>query len=199
MAWLTTVDSNRRDERGRPVKRYRVEWYEIARDADGQPIPRYVNRPDSPPKMLRRRETYPTREAAQNRLDEINPRIARGQSPAAQRDAGNRPLSHYAQAWLDGLAGQVKPRVLADYRANYRRYVANARPLGDKTVALGDKAVAAITAADVRAFRAVLLAPRPRPAHMRRKGSDDGELVTLIRSTVKHACETLRRILDASS
>jgi hypothetical protein len=34
---------------------------------------------------------------------------------------------------------------------------------------------------------------------MRRKGSDDGELVTLIRSTVKHACETLRRILDASS
>jgi hypothetical protein len=34
--------------------------------------------------------------------------------------------------------------VLADYQANYRRYVE--KPLGDK-------AVAAITAADVRAFR----------------------------------------------
>src|SRR6478736_2503165 len=118
MAWITTIDSDRRDERGRPTKRYRVGWHEIARDADGQPIPRYPNRPDSPPRLVRRQETFDTREAAQSRVDEINPKIARGQSPAAQRDAGNRPLSHYAQAWLDGLAGQVKPRVLADYCAN---------------------------------------------------------------------------------
>jgi integrase len=150
MAWITTIDSNRRDERGRPMKRYRVEWYEIARDADGQPVLRYPARADSPPKLVRRQETFDTREAAQSCVDQINPRIARGQSPAAQRDAGNRPLSHYAQAWLDGLAGQVKPRVLADYRANYRRYVAQP---------LGDKAVAAITTANVRAFRAAL---RPR-------------------------------------
>jgi integrase len=189
MAWITTIDSNRRDERGRPMKRYRVEWYEIARDADGQPVLRYPARADSPPKLVRRQETFDTREAAQSRVDQINPRIARGQSPAAQRDAGNRPLSHYAQAWLDGLAGQVKPRVLADYRANYRRYVAQP---------LGDKAVAAITTANVRAFRAALLAPRPRPAHMRPKGCDDTELVTLSRSTVKHATETLRRILDVA-
>src|SRR4051812_32086898 len=120
MAWMTTVDSNRRDERGRPAKIYRVEWYEIARDDDGQPIPKYPNRPDGPPKTVRRRETFHNRDAAQDRVDEINPKIARGQSPAAQRDAGNRTLSHYANAWLDGLVGNVKPRVLADYRANYR-------------------------------------------------------------------------------
>jgi integrase len=44
MAWITAVDSNRRDDRGRPVKRYRVEWYEIARDEHGQAVPRYENR-----------------------------------------------------------------------------------------------------------------------------------------------------------
>jgi len=191
MAWITTLESGRRDERGRPIKRYRVGWHEIARDADGQSIPRYPNRNDSPPMLVRRQETYRTREAAQARVDEINPKIAHGLSPAAQRDAGNRPLSHYAQAWLDGLVGQVKPRVLADYLANYRRYVAEP---------LGNKAVASITAAEVRAFRAALLAPRPRPAQMRRKGTDDDavEHVTLSRSTVKHAFTTLRRILDVA-
>jgi integrase len=191
MAWIATIETSRRDGRGRPVKRYRVEWYEIARDADGQPIPRYTNRPDGPPKLVRRQETYDTREAAQNRVDEINPKIARGQSPAAQRDAGNRPLSHYAQAWVDGLAGQVKPRVLADYRANYRRYVSEP---------LGDRAVASITAADVRRWRAALMTPRPRPAHSRPKGiaDADAELVTLSRSTVKHAFTALRRILDVA-
>ncbi len=191
MAWITTVNSNRRDERGRPTKRYRVEWYEIARDDDGQPIPRYASRPDGPLKMVRRQETFDTREAGADRVDEINPKIARGYSPAVQRDAGNRPLCHYADAWLDGLAGQVKPRVLADYRANYRRYVAEP---------LGDKAVASITAADVRRWRAELMAPRPRPAHARPKGTTDAdaELVRLSRSTVKHAFTTLRRILDVA-
>lgn len=191
MAWIKPFESNRRDERGRATERYRVEWYEIARDDDGQAVPRYPNRPDGPAKMLRRQETFDTREAAQDRADEINPKIARGQSPAAQRDAGKRPLSHYAQAWLDGLAGQVKPRVLADYRANYRRYVSEP---------LGDRAVASITAADVRRWRADLMSPRPRPAHARPKGTADAdaELVTLSRSTVKHAFTTLRRILDVA-
>lgn len=71
MAWITRVDNNRRDDRGRPIKRYRVGWHEIARDGDGQPIPRYANRPDSPPKLTRRQETVDTREAAQARVDEI--------------------------------------------------------------------------------------------------------------------------------
>jgi integrase len=191
MAWITAIDSNRRDDRGRPVKHYRVEWYEIARDGDGKPIPRYENRVDGPAKMVRRQETFDTREAAQARVDEINPKIARGQSPATQREAGNRPLSHYAQAWLDGLTGQIKPRVLGDYRANYRRYVAEP---------LGNKAVASITAADVRRWRAQLMEPRPRPAHARPKGTTDAdaELVTLSRSTVTHAFTTLRRILDVA-
>lgn len=191
MAWITAVETDRRDERGRPVKRYRVEWYEIARDDDGQPVPKYPNRADSPPKRVRRRETFDTRQAAQDRADEIAPKIARGHSPAAQRDAGNRPLSHYADAWTDGLAGQVKPRVLADYRANYRRYLARA---------FADRAVASITAADVRRWRADLMAPRPRPAHARPKGTADAdsELLTLSRSTVKHAFETLRRIFDVA-
>jgi integrase len=191
MAWVTPIETDRRDERGRLVKRYRVGWHEIARDADGQPIPRYPTRPNGPPKLVRRQETYDTREAAQDRVDEINPKIARGQSPAAQRDAGNRPLNHYAQAWLDGLAGNVKPRVLADYRANYRRYVMEP---------LGDKAVASITAADVRRLRADLMKPRPAPAHARPKWIADAEaeLVTLSRSTVKHAFTTLRRILDVA-
>jgi integrase len=191
MAWITSIDSNRRDARGRPVKRYRVEWYEIARGDDGQPVPRYPARPDGPPKRLRRQETIDTLAAAETRRNEINPKIARGQSPAAQRDAGNRPLSHYAQAWLDGLAGQVKPRVLADYSANYRRYIAEP---------LGDKAVASVNAADVRRWRADLMTPRPRPAHARPKGvtNVDAELVTLSRSTVKHAFTTLRRILDVA-
>lgn len=101
MAWIKPVETNRRDERGRPAKRFRVEWYEIARNDDGQPIPRYPNRLDSPPKMVRRQETFDTRETAQDRVDEIGPKVTRGHSPAAQRDAGNRPLSHYADAWLD--------------------------------------------------------------------------------------------------
>jgi integrase len=191
MAWITTVATHGRDERGRPVKRYRVEWYEIARNGEGQPVPRYPNRPDGPAKMVRRQETFDTREAAQDRVDEINPKIARGQSPAAQRDAGNRPLSHYADAWLDGLAGQVKPRVLSDYRANYRRYVADP---------LGGRAVASITAADVRHWRADLMNPRPRPAHARPKGTTDADvdLLRLSRSTVTHAFTTLRRILDVA-
>ena len=189
MAWITTVETDRRDQRGRPIKRYVVGWHEIARDPDGQPIPRYPARPEGPAKLVRRQETYDTREAAQSCVDEINPKIARGQSPASQRDAGNRPLSHYAQAWLDGLAGQVKPRVLADYRANYRRYIAEP---------LGDRAVATVTAADVRRWRAELMEPRPRPAHAQPKGTADAELVTLSRSTVKHAFETLRRILDVA-
>ena len=192
MAWITAVETNRRDERGRPITNYRVEWYEIVRDDDGQPIPAYPNRPDSPPKRVRRRESgFRTREAAQDRVNEINPKVVRGQSPAAQRDAGNRPLSLYAQSWLDGLAGQVKPRVLADYRANYRRYVSEP---------LGDRAVASITAAAVRRWRAELMEPRPRPAHARPKAMTDAESesVTLSRSTIKHAFETLRRILDVA-
>ena len=82
-------------------------------------------------------------------------------------------------------------RVLADYRANYRRYVGEP---------LGDKAVAAITAADVRRWRADVMAPRPRPAHARAKGNadTDAEMVRLSRSTVKHAFTTLRRILDVA-
>jgi hypothetical protein len=63
-----------------------------------QLIPRYPNRSDSPPKLVRRQETFDTYDEAKERRDEINPKIARGQSPAAQRNAGNRPLSHYAQA-----------------------------------------------------------------------------------------------------
>lgn len=191
MAWISTIDTDRRDDRGRQIKRYVVGWYEIARDSEGQPIPRDASRPDGPPKRRRQRETFDTREAAQDRLNEISPKVARGLSPAAQRDAGNRPLSHYADAYLDGCEGNVKPRTLADYRANYRRYISNV---------LGDNAVATITSADVRRFRAELLAPRPRPAHARPKGvtDDDAEQVTLSRSTVKHAIETLRRILDVA-
>jgi hypothetical protein len=98
MAWIATIETSRRDGRGRPVKRYRVGWYEIARDDDGRPIPRYPNRPDGPAKTVRRQETFDTSEAPADRVDEINPRIARGQSPATQRDAGNWPLSHYAGA-----------------------------------------------------------------------------------------------------
>lgn len=192
MAWITAVETNRRDDRGRQITRYRVEWYEIVRDADGQPVPAYPNRFNGPPKRVRRRESgFRTREDAQARVDEINPKVARGQSPAAQRDAGNRTLSLYADAWLDGLAGQVKPRVLTDYRANYRRYVSQP---------LGDRAVASITAADVRRWRAELMEPRPRPSQARPKGMTDAEAesVTLSRSTVKHAFETLRRILDVA-
>lgn len=69
MAWITAAETGKRDERGRRLKAFRVEWYEIARDADGQPIPAYPNRPDGPPKRLRRRETYPTSEAAQDRVN----------------------------------------------------------------------------------------------------------------------------------
>ena len=121
MAWITTIDSNRRDERGRPTKRYRVGWHEIARDGDGQTIPRYPNRSDSRPKLVRRQETFDTYDEAKDRRNEINPKIARGQSPAALRDAGNRPLSHYAQAWLDGLAGRRRwvPASLPQHRVGY--------------------------------------------------------------------------------
>ncbi len=194
-AWITKVDTGQRDDRGNPINRYAVGWYEISRDDNGLPIPRDPNVPDGAPKLRRcgenSAETFDTYEDARARRDEVNVKVMRNLSPAAQRAAGDRPLSHYAQAYFDGCEGNIKPKTLAGYRDNYRRYLL--KPLGDK-------AVASITTADVRALRADLLKPRPRAAHVRPKGTTDeqAQKVTLSRSTVKHATETLRRILDVA-
>lgn len=148
-AWITTEEHpTARDDRGRPINRYVVSWYEIARDDNGIPLPQKADAPNGPPKLKRcggnLANTFGNFDDAKARADEINPKLSRGLSPAIQQQAGNRPLNYFATAYFDGCEGNVKPRTLAGYRDNYRRYIA---------IPLGDKAVASITAADVRVSR----------------------------------------------
>ena len=87
---------------GKPVKTYAVVWREPELDAFGLPIPANPDHPDGPKRMRARRETYPTRETAEARRDELNAaRHTTGTSALAeQRKAGALPFGYYAQAWL---------------------------------------------------------------------------------------------------
>ncbi|BDH56577.1 tyrosine-type recombinase/integrase [Tsukamurella sp. PLM1] len=195
MAYIRAHETTTK-RKGRPVKRYEVVWREPIRDEFGLPILDARGKP----KLRSRQESHPTREAAEARRDELNNAKHSGtvSQLADQRMAGSKPLGHYAQEFFKSQQGTVKPGSIALSEAIYRRYLAEP---------FGQKATATITAADVRAFRAAMLSPRPRRSFDTRSGNPtpklnaDGtpkrpKMITLSRSTVKKAYDLLRRILD---
>jgi integrase len=113
---------------------------------------------------------------------------AAGVSPSSAKVKANTPLGIYARQYLDGLVGSVDPSTIEGYEKIYTAHIA---PV------FGSKPVAAITTAEVTAFRAALLAPHPR--HHGRANATTvlrPGLVTRSPKTVKHIVGTLKRILD---
>ncbi|KXO87837.1 hypothetical protein AXK56_15790 [Tsukamurella pulmonis] len=196
MAWITKYETNER-RRGKPVATYRVTFKDLVRDENGLPIPVDPAKPNGRKKTTNRQETFPTRELAEARRDELNSAKHSGtvSQLADQRVAGTLPMGHYAAEFFKSQQGTVKPGSIKEGEAIYRRYLAEP---------FGQKATATITAADVRHFRAAMLSPRPARNPDTRSGNPtpklnaDGtpQMVTLSRSTVKKAYDILRRILD---
>ncbi|MBF6131603.1 site-specific integrase [Nocardia otitidiscaviarum] len=186
MAWIKPYETKDR-RNGKPVKSYIVIWKEPARDAFGLPIPADPNRPNGRKKQVQQQETYPNREAAEARRDELNAaRHTTGTSALAEaRKAGDLPFGYYAKAWLDSLEvkvkqGRLKQSTLDGYAANLQRYAL-------KT--FSSKAIAAITPHDCEEFLAALVRQKSR------QGADGQLDNTLTPATVKHGWGTFRRVL----
>jgi integrase len=78
---------------GKPVKRYQAVWTENGREF---------------------RETFDTRELAQDKLDSVKTLLAQGQSPASLRERGRETFGTVAAAWL-ASRHDLKPRTRAEY------------------------------------------------------------------------------------
>lgn len=161
MAYIRTHDTTTR-RKGKPVKRYVVCWREPVRDAFGLPVPLNPDYPAGAKQMRSRQESYPTREAAELRRDELNVARHTGTTStlADQRKAGDLPFGFYAAKWVEAqkskvLRGKLKATTAEDYEALLHRYVL------DK---FGDRAVSSISPLDCEAFVSALavrgLAPR---------------------------------------
>ncbi|MGB0971073.1 MAG: tyrosine-type recombinase/integrase [Mycobacterium sp.] len=182
MAYVRAHETaNRR--KGKPVKRYEVVWREPVRDNFGLPVPLNPARPDGARKMRSRQETYPTREAAQARVDEL--RAARHTTGtntlAEQKKAGDLPFGHYAQSWLTSLqtrvdSGGLKQRTKDDSTNVLRRYVLDR---------FGARAIASITSMEAEQFLAALVQQR----------SNQGDHAPLSPATVTHAWNTFRAVM----
>ncbi|QRY51402.1 tyrosine-type recombinase/integrase [Mycolicibacterium septicum] len=137
-------------------------------------------------------DTFDTEKAAKARLLEVETGLAgtKGINPSSAKAKANTPLGTYARQYLDGLAGSIDPNTIEDYEKIYRTHIG---PV------FGSKPVAAITTADVTAFRAQLLAPHVRQ-HGRAKATTPPStcLVTRSPKSVKHIVGTLKRILDVA-
>jgi integrase len=164
MAYIRTHDTKLR-RNGKPIKTYAVVWREPVRDEFGLPIPVDPDNPDGPTQMRARRETYPTREAAEARRDELNAaRHTSGTSALAeQRKAGDLPFGYYAQAWLDSqrvkaASGKVKADTVDGYESRLAVY---ALP------EFGARAIGSITPAHCEQFLAVLVARGLTPATLK--------------------------------
>ncbi|MDL9935480.1 tyrosine-type recombinase/integrase [Gordonia sp. ABSL1-1] len=194
MAYIRAHETSQK-RKGRVVKRYEVVWRDPVRDDFGLPV-----QENGKTKMRSRQESFGTREDAEARRDELN--LARHTNTgtyalAQQRKAADLPFGHFARELFESMQGTVKPRTVTEAEAVYRRYVADS---------FGNRAVATITAADVRHFRAELLSPRPERSYDTRSGerrpalNDDGtpRTMTLSRSTVKKAWDVLRRVFDVA-
>ncbi|RFZ61378.1 hypothetical protein DE4576_05474 [Mycobacterium marinum] len=128
-----TRDSRRRVN-GKPVKRYEATGIE-----DG----------------TRHTETFDTREAAQDKLDDVKILLSKGQSPAKLRERGKETFAAVAADWLASRR-DLKPRTRAEY-ANLLADKAKARrtPAGVSTADLsiaatfGHRRVNEIRRADV--------------------------------------------------
>lgn len=160
MAWITKYETTER-RRGKPVATYRVTFKDVVRDENGLPIPADPAKPNGRKKATNRQETFPTRELAEARRDELNAaRHTNGTSALAdQRIAGDLPFGHYAQAWIESQAlkvaqGRLKQRTLDDYERVVKRYAL------DRFAA---KAVASVTPRDCELFLADLAARKLAP------------------------------------
>ena len=173
MAYIKAIETSQK-RNGKPVKRYAVIWREPVRDKFGLPVPENSDHPDGPKRMRNRSERYPTREAAQARVDELNvAKHTTGTSALADaKKAGELPFGYYARGWLDQQAvkvsqGKLKARTADEYRRLLRSYV-----LGS----LGPLAVAAVSPAHVEQLLAALV----------RQQSRQGDCRPLTPGTVKH-------------
>lgn len=78
---------------GKPVKRYQAVWIDGDREC---------------------RETFDTRDLAQERLDLVKAMLALGQSPASLRERGQERFDNVAAQWL-ASRHDLKPRTRAEY------------------------------------------------------------------------------------
>jgi integrase len=156
------------DARGLPFNLF--GWREAVRDDFGLPTGQ----------LRARRETYPTRDSAEARRDELNAaRHTTGTSALAeQRKAGELPFGYYARGWLAAQAlkvaqGKLKQRTVDEYDRLLRTYI-----LGE----LGGTAIAALTPAHCEALLTALV----------RNASRQGDQKPLTPGT---AWDVLRRVL----
>lgn len=182
MATIRKRLTGRTDKRGNPVYSYQVRWREPVRDEFGAPTGRFKQTG----------ETFDTERKAKARLRRVEDELetAYGVDPSSAKTKANTPLGTYARMYLDSLVGSIDPNTIEDYEKIYRTHIG---PV------FGSKPVAAITTADVTAFRAQLLAPHVR-RHGRAKATTPSKpgLVTRSPKTVKHIVGTLKRILDTA-
>ena len=197
MAYIRVRDTKAK-AKGRPVRSYVVCWREPVRDEFGAVVPGST---------IQRTDTFPTERAARARLREVETDLAgaKGIDPSSAKAKANRPLGEYARQYLDGLVGQMEPKTIEGYEKLYRTHIA---PV------FGSRPVAAITAADVDAFRASLFAPHQRRSFVTRgtakvqppaavaavdlATTPGPGLVTRSPKTVKHIVGTLKRMLDVA-
>ena len=152
---------------GKPVKTYAVVWREPELDAFGLPIPANPDHPDGPKRMRARRETYPTRETAEARRDELNAaRHTTGTSALAeQRKAGALPFGYYAQAWL--AAQHVKAASSKDEVAPRDGRRLRTPPSGVCVAGIRRDGDGSITPAQREKFLAALVARGMSPATLK--------------------------------
>ncbi|RIT14287.1 site-specific integrase, partial [Mycobacteroides abscessus] len=172
MAYVRPYETKQK-RNGKPIRTYAVVWREPVRDDFG--LPTGATRA--------RRETYPTREAAEARRDELNAaRHTTGTSALAeQRKAGELPFGFYARGWLEaqGLKvaqGKLKQGTVDEYDRLLRTYI---------LPTLGGTAIAAVTPASCEALLTALV----------RQASRQGDRKPLTPGTVKHIWDVLRRVL----
>lgn len=173
MAYIRAYDTKQK-RKGKTLKRYEVCWREPATDPlTGLPTG----------KQRARQESFPTREAAEARRDELNHAKHGVGGTAALADAkkaGQLTFAHYAAAWLDQQAvkvsqGKLKERTADEYGRLLRCYV-----LGE----LGGSAIAAISGTRCEQLLAALV----------RQASTQGDGKPLTPGTVKHAWDVTRRV-----
>ena len=119
---------------GKPVKRYQAVWHENGREF---------------------RETFDTRELAQDKLDKSKMLLSQGQSPASLRERGREAFGVVAKQWL-ASRHDLKPRTRAEY-ANLLSDKTRARRTGDGAstanlsiiATFGDRPVNQIVRADI--------------------------------------------------
>jgi integrase len=154
MAYIRAHETTAK-RKGKPVKRYEVVWREPAMDANGLPTG----------KTRARQESYPTRELAEARRDELNSAKHNVGGTAALADAkkaGQLPFAHYAAGFVARqrskvAAGKLKSRTCERYEGTIATHL---------LPVFGAKAIGTVTVTDCEQFRAELLANR-RPRTVR--------------------------------